>query len=158
CSTAIPPRSPGSAPSTATACARSGSSISGRPARSPTSIATTASTPTPSSRPPPPSPRAARSATSRRCRRVGGTLGASPFATRQERYPQSFPRDETAPPILQNRQHDRGDQRAGGDDRRIGQCPIAARPHQQRQPDPEEVEAEHAAQELEEAQARDQQE
>ena len=49
CSTAIRPRSPGSARSTATACARSASSISARPARSPTSTGTTASTPTPSS-------------------------------------------------------------------------------------------------------------
>ena len=63
CSTAIRRRSPGSAPCTAIACDRSASSISGRPARSPTSIGTTASTPTPSSRPPPRSRPAARSGT-----------------------------------------------------------------------------------------------
>ena len=49
CSTAIRRRSPGSAPSAATAPARSASSISARPARSPTSTATTASTPKASS-------------------------------------------------------------------------------------------------------------
>ncbi len=51
CSTAIRRRSPGSAPSPAIARARSASSISARPARSPTSTGTTASTPTPSSPP-----------------------------------------------------------------------------------------------------------
>ena len=53
CSTAIRRRSPGSAPCTAIACGRSASSISARPARSPTSTGTTASTPTRSSRRPP---------------------------------------------------------------------------------------------------------
>ena len=66
CSTVIRRRSAGSARCTDIARGRSASSISARPARSPTSTGTTASTPTPSSPPPRPSRRAARSATSAR--------------------------------------------------------------------------------------------
>ena len=95
--------------------ARSASSISARPARSPSSIGTTASTPTRSLRPRRRLRPAARSAISRRCPEPAATSCRYRTARRD------------------SEDDDPDDDRANDDGNRVDQCLVGRRPHQRRQ-------------------------